>query len=85
MKLRNGIYCVMGCLLMCLSCSKDVYVEPDPEPKPNPDDDNPKVEKVITVDDLKIKSISISPDDNSAVYGTVTFKQDDSGIYTRER
>lgn len=81
MKLRNGIYCVMGCLLMCLSCSKDVYVEPDPEPKPNPDDDNPKVEKVITVDDLKIKSISISPDDNPAVYGTVTFKQDDSGIY----
>lgn len=81
MKLRNGIYCVMGCLLMCLSCSKDVYVEPDPDPKPNPDDDNPKVEKVITVDDLKIKSISISPDDNPAVYGTVTFKQDDSGIY----
>lgn len=78
MKLRNGIYYVIGCMLMCLSCSKDVYVEPDPEPDP---DNKPDVEEVITVDDLKIKSISISPDNNPAVYGTVTFKQDDSGIF----
>lgn len=67
---------IMKAKILCcaiLACAGVSCVKaPDSKPEPAPE--------VVTYDDLKLKSLTVSPDRNERIFGTVEFESDQEGV-----